>query len=217
MSSLNRFPAFLILFIWLGYLGWKGYEFNTASDGEVEAHHTKVAAGKKEIQGLREKVKEGEAFVKSLEAKKEELRNQAKRLSEFQGALSEQADSASLVKFLITEAKKLEIKVDRIEPGRKNQQPFYLEQQYDLDLRGSFQQILLLMFRISKMQRILRIENYKFRVSPTSLSPRSMTLAASLVLSSYQYTLSQEDSVGREAATANPPAKSGAAGGGGKK
>ncbi|NDG86148.1 MAG: hypothetical protein EBX52_14050, partial [Proteobacteria bacterium] len=217
VNSLNRFPAFLILFAWCAYLGWKVYDFNTSPEGEVEQHRAKVVEAKKTIQGLREKIKEGEAFMKTLEAKKEELRAQSKKLAEYQGALSEQADSANLVKLLLTEAKKLEIRVDKIEPGKKNQQPYYLEQQYDLDIRGSFQQFLLFMLRISKMQRILRIENYKFRLSPSMMSPRSVTLSGSLAVSSYQYTMSQEDSIGREVGGSTPPVQPGSQGGGGRK
>jgi Tfp pilus assembly protein PilO len=206
MSAFKRIPTFLILFIWIAYLGTKVYNFNSSSDGEVEAHHLKVDEMKKDLQGLKAKLKEGEAFMKTLEAKKEELRAQARKLSEYQGALTEQADSANLVKLLLTEAKKIEIRVDKIEPGKKTQHPFYLEQEYNLDLRGSFQQILLLIHRISQMQRILRIEDYKFKQSPTTLSSRAITLAANLSVSSFQYTLSQEDSLGKDdSAKGNPP------------
>ncbi|NDG85727.1 MAG: hypothetical protein EBX52_11925 [Proteobacteria bacterium] len=218
MNAINRFPAFLILFGWLAFLGWKVYDFNTSPEGEVEMHRAKVTEAKKEIQGLRDKVKEGEAFMKTLDAKREELRAQARKLAEYQGALSEQADSANLVKLLLIEAKKLEIRIEKIEPGKKNQQPYYLEQQYELDLRGSFQQVLLLMLRISKMQRILRVENYKFKLSPTNMSPRSVTLSAKLTVSSYQYTVGQEDAIGRDGSGGTGlPGKADAGSGGAKK
>jgi Tfp pilus assembly protein PilO len=198
MSALRRIPVFLFLFLWLCYLGYKVYDFYSSPEGENEGHRAKIVGMKKDLEGLKGKLEEGKAFMKTLDAKREEIRAQAKRLSEFQGALSEQSDSANLVKMLLTEAKKIEIRVDKIEPGRKVPFPFYQEQQYGLSLRGSFQQILLFIFRISQMQRILRVEDYHFKLSPTSLSSRSTTLEASLIVSSFQYTLSQEDNLTRE-------------------
>ena len=135
--------------------------------------------------------------MKLLDLKKAEIQAQVKKLNEYQGALSEAPDVPSLIKLLLTEAKKLEMRVDRIEPGKKNQKEYYLEQEFKLDVRGSYQQVMLFCARIAQMQRILRIEAYDMKLSPTTLSPRAVTLATSLSIRAYQYTSSKEDQIGK--------------------
>jgi Tfp pilus assembly protein PilO len=94
---------------------------------------------------------------------------------------------------LDTEAKRAELKVDRIEPGKKDQREYYLEQEFKLDVRGSFQSLLLFIHRVSQLQRILRIEGITLRIAPTNLSAKAITLSSNLSVRAYQYTLSKED------------------------
>ena len=121
MEALKRFPSLLLLAGFIGYLAYNVYEFEYSETGEIQKLQGQVKAADTELEGMRKKKKEGEAFLKSLDAKKEEIREQAKKLSGYQGALSEAADIPNLIKILLTEARKLEIRVDRMEPGKKTQ------------------------------------------------------------------------------------------------
>ncbi len=195
MDSLKRIPSFVLLLLWLGFLGWKAYEFHYAADGAVESHAVRVAALKSELKGLNDRYQEGQGFLKTLNAKKEEIRSQARKLAEFQGALSEQADLVGLLKVLLTEAKKIGLRVDRMEPGRKTLRPFYIEQESKLELRGTFQQLHLFVYRVSRLQRILRIQNFRIRPVSTTSGSALAPLVADLGVSSFQYVVSQEDSL----------------------
>lgn len=198
MEALKRFPSLLLLVGFIGYLAYSVYEFEYSETGEIQQMQGQIKQADTEIDGMRKKKKEGEAFLRSLDAKKEEIREQAKKLSGYQGALSEAADIPNLIKILLTEARKLEIRVDKMEPGRKTQKEFYLEQEFRLDVKGSFQQILLFMHRISQLQRILRVGNFSLRKSMISLSSRAVTLEAGISVNAYQYTVSKEDSLSVE-------------------
>ncbi len=195
MESLRRIPSFFLLALWLGFLGWKAYEFHYGAEGDVESHAVRIASLKSELKGLNDRYQEGQGFLKTLDAKKDEIRAQARKLVEYQGALSEQADLAGLLKLLLTEAKKIGLRVDRMEPGRKNLQPFFLEQESKLELRGTFQQLHLFIHRVSRMQRILRIRNFRFRPAQSGPASGLAPLVADLGVSSFQYVLSQEDSL----------------------
>lgn len=199
MEALKRFPSLLLLVGFLGYLGFLAYDFENSETGEIQTKQAQVKQMDTELEGMRKKKKEGEAFLKSLDAKKEEIREQARKLASYQGALAEAADVPGLFKLLLTEARKLEIRVDKMEPGRKNQKEYYLEQEFKLEIRGTFQQILLFMHRVSQMRRILRVGNFNLKISPTSLSSRTVTLASAITVNAYQYTVSEEDSISREA------------------
>jgi type IV pilus assembly protein PilO len=198
MDSLKRFPSFLLLVFWLGYLGFRFFEFNSTADGAVEQHAVKMKDLKAEVVQLNQKYKEGQQFLKTLDLKRTEIQGQAKKLADYQGALSEGADVPNLIKLLMTEARKLDMRVDKVEPGKKIQKEFYLEQQFNLDLRGSYQQVLLFVYRISQLQRILRVSNFTMRPSPISLSSRAMTLTVGVSVSAYQYSLSKEDALAKD-------------------
>jgi type IV pilus assembly protein PilO len=198
MDNLRKIPFTLFAFIYAMYVGYQYYEFSYSSSGQVETHRNQVTAAKTEIDGLRKKLDEGNKFLKSLDVKREEIKSQVRKLTEYQGALSEFADVPSLIKMIYTEAKKIDMKVDRIEPGKKNQKEYYLEQEFHLDVRGSYQQIVLFIHRISQLQRILRIEGFQFKQSNNQISSRTLTLSGELSLRAYQYTLSKEDQLGTD-------------------
>ena len=130
-----------------------------------------------------------------MESKKQEIQTQIKKLSEYQGALSEGLDVPSMMKMLLTEAKKLELKVDRLEPARKSQKEYYLEQEFKLEVRGTYQQIAIFTQRVSQMERILRIESYTIKPAATATGKVSNQLAGQLFVRAYQYTLSKEDKI----------------------
>jgi len=192
MEALKRFPSLLLLAAWIGYLAYNVYEFEYSESGEAHRLQAQVKQADSELDGMRKKKKEGEAVLKSLDSKKEEIREQARKLAGYQGALSEAADIPNL------KARKLEIRVEKMEPGRKNQKEYYLEQEFRLNMKGNFQQIVLFMHRISQLQRILKVGNFSLKKSPISLSSRSVTLDAGISVNAYQYTVSKEDSLSKE-------------------
>jgi Tfp pilus assembly protein PilO len=199
MERFKSFPFMLVALAFVAYIGYQYYNFNYASDGEVEQHKTRMQGSQVEIEGLKRKLIDGKKFMQSLELKKAEIQAQVKKLISYQGALSEAPDFPSLLKLLLTEAKKLDMKVDLIAPGKKNQKEYYLEQEIKLEVRGSYQQLLLFSARVAQLQRILRIESYDLKPATTSINTRAITLTASLSVRAYQYTMSKEDQIGKGA------------------
>ena len=195
IEKLKGVPLFFVLLAYIGYLGLQFYNFNYDANGEVEQHKNRMAASESEVQGLKKKLVDGNKFMKSLDLKKAEIQAQVKKLIGYQGALSEAPDVPSLIKLLLTEAKKLGMKVDKIEPGKKTQKEYYLEQEFKLDIRGSYQQLLLFAARVAQLQRILRIDSYEMKPSVNTINTRSITLSSVLTIRAYQYTLSKEDQI----------------------
>lgn len=195
MEKLKSFPFLLIFFAYALYLGAQLYQFQFSSDGVMEMHQAKIKQTKSELDVLKKKYVEGQKFMKTLEAKKDDLRAQVKKLSEYQGVLSEGLDVPSLIKILITESKRIQLKVDRIEPGRRIPKEYCLEQEFKLDVRGTYAQMLLLAQRISQLQRVLRIEAFSLKPSSSSIARSSNQLDGQLSVRAYQYTPSKEDTM----------------------
>lgn len=194
-ERLANFPFVSIFLVYAAYLGYQLYDFHYSPEGQVEMHKVKIAATQNEMIGLKKKLVEGNKFVKSLEVKKVNLQSQLQKLAEYQGTLSDALDVPTMIKLLVTEAKKLELKVDKIEPGRRNPKEYYLEQEFKLDLRGNYHQIVLFSQRVSQLQRILRIEAYTLRPTTAATTRAKGMLTAQLSVRAYQYTLSKEDSI----------------------
>jgi Tfp pilus assembly protein PilO len=196
IAKLKGFPFAVLFIAYAAYLGYQLYGFHYAPDGQVELHKAQIATSQSEIETLKKKLAVGNKFVKTLELKKVQMQSQMQQLSEYKGALSDGLDVPSMIKLLITEAKKIEMKVEKIEPGRKNQKEYYLEQEFKLDIRGTYQQVILFAQRVSQLQRILRIEAYSMHLVPGSTSTRARNqLIAQLSIRAYQYTLSKEDKI----------------------
>lgn len=195
-DRLKNFPFTLIIAVYFGYLVYQYAEFQYFSDGQVEQHQVQMKAGSEEIAAMKRKLVEGQKFMSQLEDKKAELNGLRKKASDYQGMLSEDLEVPALIRILLTEAKKIQIRVDGIEPTQRVQKPLYLEQEFKLDIKGNYSQIVLLVQRISQLQRILGIESYSFRPSNALNARTSDQLDAKLSIKAYQYA---ENAGGRPA------------------
>lgn len=194
MDSLKRIPTFLFLFAWLGWLGYQVYVFLETPEGEVAQHRTRFESVKKQIEELKTKKKEGEEFIKTVDAKTEEIVTQSKKLADFRGALSESADIPAIIRVLLTEAKRMEVRVESIQPSARNAQEFYLEQQIQMSVKGTYKQLVAFFLRLSKTQRILRLQSFNFTPLAELQDGKVPLLSSRLVISTYQYVSSKEDS-----------------------
>jgi len=197
IEKLKNFPVMLIFVCYLGYLGVQYYEFNYASDGLIETEQAHLKLLKDELDGLKKKFVEAKKFMLTLDSKKDDLRLQVKKLEEYQGVLSEDLDVPSLIKVLLTETKRIQLKVDKIEPGRRVPKEFYVEQEFKMDIKGTFSQIVLFAQKISQLQRVLRIEAFELKPSVIANSRISNQLDAQCSIRAYQYAPGKEDVLAR--------------------
>lgn len=195
MEKAKIVPFVMLFLFYVGSLGMEYYEFQFAPDGQVEMHRAAMAGKKAEIQTLKKKLEDAEGFAKSLDLKKEELRAQFKKLVGYKDVLSESLDVPSLIKIIVTETKRIQIKVEKIEPGKRNTKDYYVEQEFKLNVRGNYFQLVLLAQRIAQLQRILRIESFTMKPAGAAGSRSGAQLDAQLSIRAYQYAPSREDSL----------------------
>jgi len=204
VERLRNFP-FMSLFLGYGiYVAYVAYEFHAMEEGDVAKHQSQMNAINLEIEGLKKKLAEGQKFMKSLEVKKADLQAQVKRLNEFQVTLSEAPDVPILIKTLISEAKQIELKVNAISPGKKTPKEYYLEQEFNVEVKGTFQQIALFAQRVSKLERILRIESYTLKPDLATVGKKKVLIVGNLSVRAFQYTLSNADTIAKATGSAKP-------------
>ena len=119
-ERLQRFPFLLVFLLYGIYLGYQLYVFHYDREGEVEVHKAKITSLQTEMQQLKKNLAEGQKFMQTLDAKRRDIQMQVRKLEEFQGAMSENLDVPQMIKMMVTEAKRSGLKVDKIEPGKRN-------------------------------------------------------------------------------------------------
>jgi Tfp pilus assembly protein PilO len=191
MDKLKKFPFFLIVIAYVIYLSFQLVQFEVLPEGEVAQHEQKITQLGAEVGELKKRLAEGQTFIKQLEDKKAEIRSLLGKLSDYQGLLSESLEVPSLIKNLLQEAKKIQIRVESIEPGIKVSKQYYVEQEIKLDVKGNYSQIVLLVQRISQLQRILGVVTYSFKPSNSVNARTSDQLDAKLSVRAYQYADSE--------------------------
>ena len=189
MDQLKKIPFWMFFFLFALYTGYQVFEFEMTDSGEVAKNNVRV--------NQEAKLVEGEKFTKTLDVKKDDIRSQVKKLAEYQGVLADSLDVPELIKVLITETKRIQLKVDRIEPGRKGPKEYYIEQEFKMMVRGTYVQMVLLAQRISQLQRILRIESFNFKPVKNAAGRPTGALDADISIIAYQYAMSNEDSIAR--------------------
>jgi Tfp pilus assembly protein PilO len=197
MGALSKIPFWMFFFLYIVYTGYQLFAFEISDSGEVAQLNQQLIQSKQEVDELKGKLSEGEKFTRNLEAKKEDIRQQVKKLSEYQGVLADSLDVPALIKMLITETKRIKLRVDRIVPGRNSPKEYYLEQEFNLAVHGTYVQIVLLAQRISQLQRILKLESFNFKPVLDSAGKPNGLLEANISVTAYQYAMSNEDSIAR--------------------
>lgn len=192
MERLERFPFIMVFLAYAAYLGYQYYLFNYDPSGSIATQKIRIGQMQEELVRQKKKLEEGQAFVEKLEMKKAEIQQMAKKLEDFKVTLNDSLDMPALLKLLVTEAKKVGMKVDKIEPGRKESKDYYMEQEFRLDVRATYLQVIIYAQRLSQLDRILRIGSYSIK-SKASSSARNLPLDVRLSVRAYQYQMSKED------------------------
>jgi len=195
MEKLKNIPFFLLFILYLGWLGVQTYQFEFSSEGAVEMHKTKINTLKSDIAGLKKKVVEAKEFEKSLDTNKEDLRKKVKKMFEYEAMFSERIDVPNLMKLLLTEARRVDLKLEKIEPLPQALKEFYIEQEFKMKLNGDYIKMLLFMQRIAQMQRLMRVNDVELVALSNASASSSQKLSGTFSIKAYRYTNSKEDTM----------------------
>lgn len=197
-EKLQRIPFLFFFLVYAIYLGYQFYDFSFDRGGETEMHKANMIVQQGELQDLKGKLVEGKRFLESIDEKKRSIQAQVKKLEEYHGSMSENLDVPAMIKMMVTEGKRSGLKVDKIEPGKRTVKEFYLEQEFKVDVHGSYASTLQYFQRISQIQKILRVEGFNIKPQAIITPLRNTILESQLSIRSYQYLIGKEDKIGRE-------------------
>ncbi len=192
---LNKVPYVGVVAVFLIYLGYSYFEY-VSNDlaSPVSVKKAELKNTDEQVMKLEKKMKEAQLFFQNLEKKKESIRIMTEELAGLKGTLSEDLDVPSFIKTIVTEAKRVGLRVKSLKPLVETQKPLYFERKFQLDFGGAFAQVVVFLEHLSKIQKIVRVED--IALSPKgSQSGQFVDLTGTMSLLVYRYVGSKADEV----------------------
>ncbi len=198
-EAINRIPFLLLLLGYLGSLGYDYYTFIDDAGSPLGLKKAELVAAKSSNAKVLIKLTELEKFARSLEVKKVELRQMVEEFHQVSGALSDRLDTPLFMKMIITEAKKVGLKVESMKPKGSSEKEFYSETIFSFSYRGVFGQLLVFLQRLASTTEIVRIDEIDLKTSSSS-SARFVEIKGDLEIRTYTYLTAKADAMVKQLA-----------------
>ena len=198
-QTLDKIPFSLLAILYIAYLGYDIYNFYQ-DPGESLYLQKKATAQevKNEIDGLKKKKEEAERFLQSLQVKRTEIRSLAVKLSDMKATLSEDFEISSFLKLMETEGKRVGLRITDLKPNDELKQEYFFEQNFDVSFKGVFAQLVVFLERLSKSQKIIRIDEFEIHpIRGDSGAGQFVELAGALRVKVYRYNRSKADEIAK--------------------
>lgn len=191
-ALLNKIPYLAIVAVVVAYLGYDYWDFLKSPTSPLGQKKSQARTLKEQNVALVKKWQDAQEFLRSLEAKKTELRTLAQELSEKKDVLSEDLDFPSLLTMIGTEAKRVGVKVMGLKPAGVKEAEMYIEHAFEMQFRGVFAQVVVFLQRISSAKRILRTDGIV--VKPIgSPDVKYVELEGTFNIKAFRYAVSKAD------------------------
>jgi len=184
-EKINQISYGRAMFIGLFLAGiyyFTGYNNGTVLDAQIKANEAKVVELQKNIKDEEAKIERINQYKKTMEALGESF-------NKFVSYIPEKLRNTDLMKTISTEAKVAGANIVRVsEQGVGTRSDFYEEVKASVDLSGTFQQLMLFMSFLTKVDQIITLSKLSIR-NPSSqqMNVESPVLSISAELKGYRY------------------------------
>jgi len=179
------------------YLGYGLYGFYEDADSPYQIAKAETVTLQTTITQRKQKIEEAKAFFQTLEVKRAELRQLSEQLVTMKSTLSESLDLPQFMKSVLTEAKKVGLVVTGLSPQPAVKSTYYVEQPFELTFQGVFVQMIAFMDRLSRLQNIIRVDDFSVRPRQGSKpDAKYVEIEGNLKVKTYYYVSSKEDQLG---------------------
>jgi type IV pilus assembly protein PilO len=142
----------------------------------LPAHKTIQQLDQK-LSGLLEKRAEQEAIVANLAAFKREYRRLEQSLKQAMAQLPDKKEIPSLLENISNLGRESGLEVSLFKPGAQKPKDFYAEVPVDINLVGSYHNLLTFYYRVGSLPRIVNISDLSIKKSKEGATPSSLDTA----------------------------------------
>ncbi len=196
-NLINKVPIKILVFLFILYEGLELHQFTSDPGSPLNTKQLEIVAAKGVRTKLDAKIKEANAFVKTLEKKKSEILKLTLELQSMKETLSDRADVPTFMKMIITESKKLGVTVLSLKPVGNSAKEYYVEQNFKFTFRCVFAQLTSFLERLSNVSEIVRVESFEMKPVSNSLG-KFVLLDVGIEMKTYKYVGSAADKVSGE-------------------
>jgi Tfp pilus assembly protein PilO len=194
MQKLANLSWFFI-FLLSGWEIFKAYdthvESKSAQIAKIPVLESKLKSKKKEQRNVKVYLQDIEKAKARIEVVAQEVEKLQKKLPE---AISD-TDNLALIQGI---SKKLNIQNVLLAPGIEENKGFYFAKRYEMTGSGTFLQFLILLERISSVDRILNVREVDFEKSKEKQRGRFQLINCKLVIEAYRYNPDHKEDRGIE-------------------
>ena len=182
INQLSIGRAILIGMILAGFYYFLGYNNGALLDSQMAANKAKTAE-------LQKSIKDEEAKIERINQYKKTTEQLGESFNRFLSYIPEKLRNTDLMKIVSTEAKAAGANIVRVaEQGVGMRSEFYEEVKVNVELVGTFQQMMLFMSFLTKVDQIITVSKLNIRSnSSEQLDVASPSLQITADLRGYRY------------------------------
>jgi Tfp pilus assembly protein PilO len=193
---LKKIPVSMLFALFVVYLGYQIYSFYNDNTSPFNQKKLQITQSRTENAQVQNKIKQLEEFYKSLDQKRTELRVLAKQLQDLKGTLSETIDIPLFISMVLSEANRAGVTVMGIKPTESKTSEFYAEQDFQLDFKCVYIQLLVFIEHLAQIERILRVDNVELKPVGPSTS-NYVEIGGNIEIKSFRYVGTQADEIAK--------------------
>ncbi len=190
LLAITRIPAllwFLIAGIW-GYAIYRNFDTTVKVEYETE-----ISAKKSQMKRLDADIKRAEDFQKLKEEKFAALQALEIQLNQASGKIPRTMDVPSLLKPLADISDKVGLQFIRFKPGTKFNQEFLFVYPLDVELRGTYSQVMSFLDETSQLTRVISTK----KLTLDQPQPKGTASLISAKVTFYAYSMDPNSNLGK--------------------
>jgi Tfp pilus assembly protein PilO len=154
---------------------------------QVESLRTEFPQIDQDIKNTHIKIKEIQDFLKKTDEYKARVEGVAKNIEEVQKQLPAEINDSQILTFFNGEINSLNIKDPSLVPGKEDVSTYFISKEYNLKIKGTFLQFLILLERIGNAERIYNVKTFKLVASNEPKKGRFQVVNGEGVIQAFRY------------------------------
>ncbi len=207
-QGLNRFPIYALVLAVLAWFAWDFYDFLNSDTSAYATQKAQNESAVIQLKAIQKKKREMDEFEQRLAQRKFEMNEVLSKLTSMKASIPENLDLPLLIRSVHTEATRSGLIVEGIQPGQMVDRENYGEQDFSLNFRGAYIQVVVFLDKISNLQKILTVEDISL-VPTGSVLSGTVELKGAMQIKAYRYIQSGADTIAERNALAQPQSSPG--------
>ena len=175
----------ILIFLYIGYTVFDMYESHDIQLKQIQSQAPALTA---KITRYEKTINESKKFQKDLEAQKSKVQEMARQIEKVQKQLPSATNETIVLQRIDSYSKLLNLKdVVQIPMQEKQPEPFYFQKSYQHKATGTFLQLLVLLEKLEKSERILNVQQVNFQAQRDGKMSRFQLVKSDILIDSYRH------------------------------